>query len=58
MADQTAVLEILVHLFVIGAFLVFLASGVATLVLMVHMTSMPERRQRRPQPAPPVSFAD
>lgn len=61
MVEQTV--GLFIQLFVVGAFVVFMAFGAATLVLMIHLTSMPERKQApqaRPEPqgAPQASFAD
>jgi uncharacterized membrane protein YccF (DUF307 family) len=52
-------LTIVFQLFALGAFLVFLAFGLATLVLMIHLTSMPEgRRARRAEAQARASFTD
>jgi uncharacterized membrane protein YccF (DUF307 family) len=57
MVDQTFLLFI--QIFVFGAFAVFMAFGLGTLVLMIHLTSMPERRRApRPEAQPSASFAD
>jgi uncharacterized membrane protein YccF (DUF307 family) len=51
--------NLFIQLFVIGAFFVFLAFGAATLVMIIHLTGMPEgRRARREQAAQEASFAD
>jgi uncharacterized membrane protein YccF (DUF307 family) len=53
--------SLFIQLFVVGAFFVFLAFGAATLVMIIHLTSMPEgRRARREQEqaTPSASFAD
>lgn len=59
MTEQTVALEIFVQIFVIGAFAFYLACSAVTVVMMIYLTSLPERRaaRPRPQPEPQVSIA-
>ena len=49
MVEQTVAFEIVVQLFVLGAFLFFLACSLATVVMMVHLGGMPEQRASQPE---------
>ncbi|HMQ32800.1 MAG TPA: hypothetical protein PKD53_18870 [Chloroflexaceae bacterium] len=59
MAESAVPLSLFLQLFACGAMIIFAAFALATLVLMIHLTSLPERRQR-PQAsvAPAASFTD